>query len=224
MSLFSCLFASSQYSANQVDVSQGWLGWPGSSDWALMQKRGRYTRWMWEQMTEEGYRNTWIWRVNVRKAITQLVEICKSSKGKKESYYFSVSSRMNKENMGLLLNREGDLVPEDIEKTEVMNALFALVLTRSHRLLCLETGFRRRGATSSGTRAIQAGISSEAHVRSQMDCIQALWERRLLSLQLSSVFVISYKLYREGQRWLWKANGAPIFKKGKGTIWWKMDK
>lgn len=31
--------------------------------------------------------------------------------------------------MGLLLNGEGDLVPEDIEKTEVINAFSALVLT-----------------------------------------------------------------------------------------------
>lgn len=31
--------------------------------------------------------------------------------------------------MGLLLNGERDLVPEDIEKTEVINAFSALVLT-----------------------------------------------------------------------------------------------
>jgi len=51
-------------------------------------------------------------------------------KGSKKGFYRSISSEKTiSENVGLLLNRAGNLVTNDTEKTEVSHILFTSVFT-----------------------------------------------------------------------------------------------
>ncbi|GAB0204007.1 hypothetical protein GRJ2_002866300 [Grus japonensis] len=65
----------------------------------------------------------------VRKAHLELT-LERDIKGNKKGFYTYISSkRKMRENVGLLLNGAGDLVTQDMEKTEVLNAAFASVFT-----------------------------------------------------------------------------------------------
>lgn len=53
---------------------------------------------------------------------------CKRHKDKKKSFYCYINSkRLNKENVGQLLNGVGDLVTTETDKAEVLNVFFAFV-------------------------------------------------------------------------------------------------
>lgn len=57
------------------------------------------------------------------------LNLARDVKGKKRGFCRYISSkRKTGENVGSLLNRTGDLVTEDTEKTNVLSALFSLSL------------------------------------------------------------------------------------------------
>ena len=58
------------------------------------------------------------------------LNLSRDVKGNKKGFYKYVNSkRKSRENMGLLLNGEGEQATNDMEKTEVLNAFFASVFT-----------------------------------------------------------------------------------------------
>ena len=72
----------------------------------------------------------------VRKAIAHLkLNLDRDVKGKKSFSRYINSKRKMRENVGLLLNGERDLVTKDMEKTEVLNAFLASVFTGK---ICLQ--------------------------------------------------------------------------------------
>ncbi|GAB0207924.1 hypothetical protein GRJ2_003258100 [Grus japonensis] len=102
---------------------------PGQSQ---TQKKEAYRGWKQGQVAWEEYREpVRAARDQVRKAkaLTE-ISLARDVKGNKKSFYRYVSDkRRTRENVGPLRNEMGDLVTQDMEKAEVLNAFFASVFT-----------------------------------------------------------------------------------------------
>ncbi|KGL73735.1 hypothetical protein N309_09201, partial [Tinamus guttatus] len=98
----------------------------------LNETKSTYVMWKKDQATWEEYRNiVRKCRDATRKAKARLEsELARDVRDNKKGFYkYSSSKRKTRENVGLLLNGVGDLVAEDTEKAELLNAFFASVLT-----------------------------------------------------------------------------------------------
>lgn len=89
-------------------------------------------RWKQVQDTREEFRNIACkCRHDVRKVKAQLqLRLARDIKGNKKSSYCCISAkRPDKEKVGSVLSKVGDLVAEDTDKTEMLIAFFASVFT-----------------------------------------------------------------------------------------------
>ncbi|GAB0204227.1 mitochondrial enolase superfamily member 1 [Grus japonensis] len=94
----------------------------------LKGKKEVYRMWKKGLATWEEYRNiVRVFRDAMRKAKVHLARDAKDNK--KSSFKYISSKRKTRENVGPLLTEVGDLVMEDTEKAELLNAFFASVFT-----------------------------------------------------------------------------------------------
>ena len=98
----------------------------------LQHKKEVYRKWKHRWAAQEEYRDiAWACRAGVRKAKAQLElkpdrEVKVNRKGCRR---YTGSKRKAEENMGPLLHGAGDTVTKDMEKAEVLIAVFAMVFT-----------------------------------------------------------------------------------------------
>jgi len=100
-------------------------------------KKEAYRRWKQGQVTREEHRNTvQACRDTVRTATAQLkLDLVRDVKGNKMGFCKYKSDKCKtRENVGPLPNETGDLVRQDIEKAEVLNAVFASIFTSKANL------------------------------------------------------------------------------------------
>ncbi|EMP37015.1 Phosphoribosyltransferase domain-containing protein 1 [Chelonia mydas] len=93
----------------------------------LKHKKEAYKKWKLGQMTREEYKNiAQACRGVIRKAKAQLeLQLARDRKDNKKGFYRYVSNKKKvRESVGPLLNVEGNLVTDDVEKTEALNASF----------------------------------------------------------------------------------------------------
>ncbi|CAM5158164.1 unnamed protein product [Eretmochelys imbricata] len=98
---------------------------------ALKYKKEAYKKWKIGQMTRDDYKNiARACRSEIRKAKSHLeLQLARDVTSKKKGFFRYVSKKKVKESVGPLLNEGGNLVTEDVEKANVLNAFFASVFT-----------------------------------------------------------------------------------------------
>ncbi|XP_065411777.1 uncharacterized protein LOC135973241 [Chrysemys picta bellii] len=98
----------------------------------IKRKKEAYKKWKIGQMTREQYKNIALaCRSEIRKAKSHLeLQLARDVKSNKKGFFRYVSNKKKvKESVGPLLNEGGNLVTEDVEKANVLNAFFASVFT-----------------------------------------------------------------------------------------------
>ncbi|GAB0204443.1 mitochondrial enolase superfamily member 1 [Grus japonensis] len=98
----------------------------------LKHKKEAYGRWKQGQVALEEYRNiVRTSREKVRKAKAQMeLNLARDVKDNKKGFYKYIDNeKKTREKVSLLLNETGDLVMQDMEKSEVLNVVFALAFT-----------------------------------------------------------------------------------------------
>ncbi|CAM4583475.1 unnamed protein product [Lepidochelys kempii] len=98
----------------------------------LKHKKEAYKKWKIGQMTREEYKNiARACRSEIRKAKSHLeLQLARDVKSNKKGFFRYVRNKKKvKETVGPLLNEGGNLVTEDVEKANVLNAFFASVFT-----------------------------------------------------------------------------------------------
>ncbi|CAM4712535.1 unnamed protein product [Lepidochelys kempii] len=96
----------------------------------LKQKKEAYKKWKIGQMTREEYKNiAQACRSEIRNAKSHLeLQLARDVKSNKKGFFRYVSNKKKvKESVDPLLNEGGNLVTEDVEKANVLNAFFASV-------------------------------------------------------------------------------------------------
>ncbi|KAM7160392.1 uncharacterized protein RBU57_010555 [Macrochelys suwanniensis] len=96
----------------------------------LKHKKEAYKMWKIGQMTREEYKNiAQACRSEIRKAKSHLeLQLARNVKSNKKGFFRYVSNKKKvKESVGPLLNEGGNLVTENVENTNVLNAFFASV-------------------------------------------------------------------------------------------------
>ncbi|CAM5073417.1 unnamed protein product [Natator depressus] len=98
----------------------------------LKHKKEAYKKWKIRQMTREEYKNiARACRNEIRRAKSHLeLQLARDVKSNKKGFFRYVGNKKKaKESVGSLLNEGGNLVTEDVEKANVLNAFFASVFT-----------------------------------------------------------------------------------------------
>ncbi|CAM2100783.1 unnamed protein product [Caretta caretta] len=96
----------------------------------LKDKKEAYKKWKIGQMTREEYKNiAQACRSEIRKAKLHLeLQLARDVKSNKKGFFRYASNKKKvKESAGSLLNEGGNLMTEDVEKTNILNAFFASV-------------------------------------------------------------------------------------------------
>ncbi|XP_073186763.1 uncharacterized protein [Lepidochelys kempii] len=104
----------------------------------LKYKKEAYKKLKIGQMTREEYKNiAWACRSDIRKAKSHLeLQLARDVKSNKKGFFRYVSNKKKvKGSVGPLLNEGGNLVTEDVEKANVLNAFFACLHEQGPRLL-----------------------------------------------------------------------------------------
>ncbi|PKU43600.1 hypothetical protein llap_6097 [Limosa lapponica baueri] len=98
----------------------------------LKQNKEAYRVWKqgWVVRKEQTFRD------EVRKAKAQMESnLARDAKDNKKGFYkYTDDKRKTRKNVGSLMNEMGDLVTQDVEKSELPNAFFALVFTKKNSL------------------------------------------------------------------------------------------
>ncbi|CAM5113746.1 unnamed protein product, partial [Eretmochelys imbricata] len=176
-------------------------------------------------MTREEYKNiAWACRSEIRKAKSHLeVQLARDVKSNKKGFFRYVSNKKKvKESVGPLLNEGGNLVTEDVEKANVLNAFIASVFTNK-----VSSQTAALGSTAWGG-GDQTSVKKEV-VWDYLEKLDehksigpdALHPRRVLkeladviAEPLAIIFENSWQSGEVPDNWK-KANVVPIFKKGK---------
>ncbi|CAM5102982.1 unnamed protein product [Eretmochelys imbricata] len=187
----------------------------------LEHKKEAYKKLKIEQMTREEYKNIARGcRSEIRKAKSHLeLQLARGVKSNKKGFFRYVSNKKKvKESVGPLLNEGGNLVTEDVEKANVLNAFFASVFTNK-----VSSQTAALGSTAWGG-GDQPSVEKEV-VRNYLEKLDehksmgpdALHPRVLKQLVAEPLAIIFENSWRSGEvpdDWK-KANVVPIFKKGK---------
>ncbi|CAM4590592.1 unnamed protein product, partial [Lepidochelys olivacea] len=176
------------------------------------------------QMARKEYKNiAWACRSEIRKAKSHLeLQLARDVKSNKKGFFRYVSNKKKvKESVGPFLNEGGNLVTEDVEKANVLNAFFASVFMNK-----VSSQTTALGSTAWGG-GDQASVEKEV-VRNYLEKLDehksmgpdALHPRVLKELAdviaepLAIIFENSWRSGEVPDDWK-KANVVPIFKKGK---------
>ncbi|CAM5091720.1 unnamed protein product [Eretmochelys imbricata] len=190
----------------------------------LKTKKKAYKKWKIGQMTREEYKDlARACRGEIRKAKSHLeLQLAKDVKSNKKGFfrYFSKKKKV-KESVGPLLNEGGNLVTEDVEKANVLNAFFASVFTNKVSSQTAALGSTAWGGDD------QPSVKKEVvwdylekldeHKSMGPDALHPRVLKELADVIAEPLAIIFENSWRSGEvpdDWK-KANVVPIFKKGK---------
>ncbi|CAM5165610.1 unnamed protein product, partial [Eretmochelys imbricata] len=190
----------------------------------LKHKKEAYKKWKIGQMTREEYKNIARGcRSEIGKAKSHLeLQLARDVKSNKKGFFRYVSNKKKvKESVGPLLNEGGNLVTEDVEKANVLNAFFASVFMNkvSSQTTALSSTAWGGGGQPSVEKEVVRDYLEKLDVQKSMGP-DALHPRVLKELAaviaepLAVIFENSWRLGEVPDDWK-KANVVPIFKKGK---------
>ncbi|CAM5150605.1 unnamed protein product [Natator depressus] len=190
----------------------------------LKHKKEAYKKWKVGHMTREEYKNiAGACRNEIRRAKSHLeLQLARGVKSNKKGFFRYVGNKKKaKESVGPLLNEGGNLVTEDVEKANVLNAFFASVFTNKVSSQTAALGITAWGVDG------QPSVEKEV-VRDYLEKLDVhksmgpdeLHPRVLKELAaviaepLAIIFENSWRMGEVPDDWK-KANVVPIFKKGK---------
>ncbi|CAM4558081.1 unnamed protein product [Caretta caretta] len=190
----------------------------------LKHKKQAYKKWKVGHMTREEYKNiARACRNDIRRAKSHLeLQLARDVKSNRKGFFRYVGNKKKaKESVGPLLNEGGNLVTEDVEKANVLNAFFASVFTNkvsSHTAALGITKWERDGQPSVEIEVVRDYLE-KLDVHKSMRPVE-LHPRVLKELAaviaepLAIIFENSWRTGEVPDDWK-KANVVPIFKKGK---------
>ncbi|CAM5102191.1 unnamed protein product [Natator depressus] len=190
----------------------------------LKHKKEAYKKWKVGHMTREEYKNiARACRKDIRRAKSHLeLQLARDVKSNKKGFFRYVGNKKKaKESVGPLLNEGGNLVTEDVEKANVLNAFFPSVFTNkvSSQTAALGiTKWGRDGQPSVEIEVVRDYLEKldvhksmgpdESHPRVLKELVAVIAE------PLAIIFENSWRTGEVPDDWK-KANVVPIFKKGK---------
>ncbi|CAM5152844.1 unnamed protein product [Eretmochelys imbricata] len=188
----------------------------------LKHRKEAYKKWKTGQMTREEYKNiAQACRSEIRKAKSNLeLQLARDVKSNKKDFFRYVSNK-KKVKEGPLLNEGGNLVTEDVEKANILNAFFASVFT-----IKVSSQTTALGSTAWGG-GDQPSVEKEVvrdylekldeHKSIGPDVLHPRMLKELADVIAEPLAIIFENSWRSGvvlDDWK-KANVVPIFKKGK---------
>ncbi|CAM4378788.1 unnamed protein product [Lepidochelys olivacea] len=175
-------------------------------------------------MTREEYKNiARACRNDIRRAKSHLeLQLARDVKSNKKGFFRYVGNKKNaKESVGPLLNEGGNLVTEDVEKANVLNAFFASVFTNkvSSQTAALGiTKWGRDGQPSVEIEVVRDYLEKlDVHKSMGPDELHPRVLKELVAVIAEPLAIIFENSWRTGEvpdDWK-KAKVVPIFKKGK---------
>ncbi|CAM5157258.1 unnamed protein product [Natator depressus] len=175
-------------------------------------------------MTREEYKNiAQACRSEIRKAKSHLeLQLARDVKSNKKGFFRYVSNKKKvKESVGPLLNEGGNLVTEDVEKANVLNAFFASVFTNqvsSQTAALGSTAWGGGGQPSVEKEVVWDYLEKlDEHKSMRPDVLHQRVLKELVDVIAEPLAIIFENSWRSGEvldDWK-KANVVPIFKKGK---------
>ncbi|CAM5144011.1 unnamed protein product [Natator depressus] len=190
----------------------------------LKHKKEAYKKWKVGHMTREEYKNiARAYRKDIRRAKSHLeLQLARDVKSNKKGFFRYVGNKKKaKESVGPLLNEGGNLVTEDVEKANVLNAFFASVFTNkvSSQTAALGiTEWGRDGQPSVEIEVVRDYLEKlDVHKSMGPDELHPRVLKELAAVIAEPLAIIFENSWRTGEvpdDWK-KANVVPIFKKGK---------
>ncbi|CAM5154475.1 unnamed protein product, partial [Eretmochelys imbricata] len=190
----------------------------------LKHKKEAYKKWKVGHMTREEYENiAQACRNEIRRAKSHLeLQLARDVKSNKKGFFRYVGNKKKaKESVGPLLNEGGNLVTEDVEKANVLNAFFASVFTNkvSSQTAALGiTKWGRDGQPSVEKEVVRDYLEKlDVHKSMGPDELHLRVLKELAAVIAEPLAIIFENSWRTGEvpdDWK-KANVVPIFKKGK---------
>ncbi|CAM4533257.1 unnamed protein product [Lepidochelys olivacea] len=190
----------------------------------LKHKKEADKKWKIGQMTREKYKNiAQACRNEIRRAKSHLeLQLARDVKSNKKGFFRYVNNKKKvKETVGPLLNEGGNLVTEDVEKANVLNAFFASVFTNkvSSRTTALGSTARGEGDQPSVEKEVVRDYLEKLDEHKSMgpDALHPRVLKKLADVIAEPLAIIFENSWRSGvvtDNWK-KANVVPIFRKGK---------
>ncbi|CAM5148805.1 unnamed protein product [Eretmochelys imbricata] len=190
----------------------------------LKHKKEAYKKWKIGQMTRDEYKNiARACRSEIRKAKSLLeLQLATDVKSNKKGFFRYISNKKEvKESVRPLLNEGGNLVTEDVEKANVLNAFFASVFTNkvSSQTTALGSTAWEGGAQPSVEKEVIQDYLEKLDEHKSMgpDALHPRVLKELADVIAEPLAIILENSWRSGEvpdNWK-KANVVPIFKKGK---------
>ncbi|CAM4488283.1 unnamed protein product [Lepidochelys kempii] len=186
----------------------------------LKHKKEAYKKCKVGHMTREEYKNiARACRNEIRRAKSHLeLQLARDVKSNKKSFFRYVGNKKKaKESVGPLLNEGGNLVTEDVEKANVLNAFFASVFSSQTAALGI-TKWGRDGQPSVEIEVVRDYLEKlDVHKSMGPDELHPRVLKELAAVIAEPLAIIFENSWRTGEvpdDWK-KANVVPIFKKGK---------
>ncbi|CAM4695697.1 unnamed protein product [Lepidochelys kempii] len=190
----------------------------------IKHKKEAYKKWKVGHMTREEYKNiARACRNDIRRAKSHLeLQLARDVKSNKKCFFRYVGNKKKaKESVGPLLNEGGNLVTEDVEKANVLNAFFASVFTNkvSSQTAALGiTKWGRDGQPSVEIEVVRDYLEKlDVHKSMGPDELHPRVLKELAAVIAEPLAIIFENSWQTGEvldDWK-KANVVPIFKKGK---------
>ncbi|CAM4534454.1 unnamed protein product [Lepidochelys kempii] len=186
-----------------------------------------YKKWKVGHMTREEYKNiARACRNEIRRAKSHLeLQLARDVKSNKKGFFRYIGNKKKaKESVGPLLNEGGNLVTEDVEKANVLNAFFASVFTNKVSSQTAALGITTWGVD--GQPSVEKEVvrdyleKLDVHKSMGPDELHPRVLKELTAVIAEPLAIISENSWRMGEvpdDWK-KANVVPIFKKGRTRI------
>ncbi|CAM4645966.1 unnamed protein product [Lepidochelys kempii] len=190
----------------------------------LKHKKEAYKKWKVGHMTREEYKNiAWACRNEIRRAKSHLeLQLARDVQSNKKGFFRYVGNKKKaKESVGPLMNEGGNLVTEDVEKANVLNAFFASVFTNkvsSQTAVLGITTWGIDGQPSAEKEVVRDYLEKlDMHKSMGPDELHPRVLKELAAVIAEPLAIIFENSWQTGEvpdDWK-KANVVPIFKKGK---------
>ncbi|CAM4551684.1 unnamed protein product [Caretta caretta] len=190
----------------------------------LKHKKAAYKKRKVGHMTREEYKNiARACRNEIRRAKSHLeLQLVRDVKSNKKGFFRYVGNKKKaKESVGPLMNEGGNLVMEDVEKANVLNAFFASVFTNKVSSQTAALGITTWGID--GQPSVEKEVvrdyleKLDVHKSMEPDELHPRVLKELVAVTAEPLAIILENSWRTGEvpdDWK-KANVVPIFKKGK---------